>query len=200
MENVFCLARKDIEGVLGTRLPQGFSQEPGLSEALALPHYFIPRSQAEGDPDFKQVIPYQLFCCDDRFFVFRRGGGGGEKRLAGRLSIGVGGHVNDNDANGTRLSPADFLCAMERERKEELICPDVLSSFFKGWINDDSDPVGQVHLGAVYVCHIPDRHDVSIRPHGEDLESVGWLTAAEILERKNEFEKWSVLSLDFQIQ
>ena len=84
---------------------------------------------------------------------------------------------------------------LTRERHEELLCPEGLQTFFKGWINDDSDPVGQVHLGAVYICQVKNQDDVTIRPNSEDLQAVGWLSADEILGRKDEFEKWSVLAL-----
>ena len=197
MENIFCLARTDLENIFGSPLPQGSLAEPGLSAALALPHYFIPRPEAENDPSFKQIIPYQLFCCDNRYFVFQRGARVGEQRLSGRLSLGIGGHINDRDAdNGHTLSGSDFNNALARERHEELLSPRNLPILFRGWINDDSDDVGRVHLGAVYLCQVESEAEITIRPDGEDLRAIGWLSAAEIRERRVEFEKWSSLALE----
>ena len=120
----------------------------------------------------------------------------GEQRLSGRLSLGVGGHINDLDStDGKHLSLPDFQKALARERHEELICPEEMSTLFKGWINDDSDAVGRVHLGAVHLCKVKNETDVIIRPDGEDLREVGWLSVDEIRERRDEFEKWSRLAL-----
>ncbi len=196
MEKVFCISRIDIEKVSSTPLHQGFLTKPALKTMLNLPHHFISRPEAENGPAFKQIIPYQLFCCENRYFVFRRGAKVGEKRLSGRLSLGIGGHINDLDVSGKRLSVADFNQALIREREEELLCPTNTPPTFKGWINDDSDAVGKVHLGAVYLCQISNQTDISIRPNGEDLHGIGWLSKEEILARKDEFEKWSVLALN----
>lgn len=196
MENVFCLARTAIEEISNTPLQQGFLPKPTLEDMLNLPHHFISRPEAEGDPAFKQIIPYQLFCCKNRYFVFQRGAKVGEKRLSGRLSLGIGGHINDKDTNGNTLSHHDFHQALIRERDEELLCPVDIPTTFAGWINDESDEVGKVHLGAVYICQVNNQTDISIRPNGEDLHTIGWLSKKEILTRRNEFEKWSILALE----
>lgn len=197
MEKVFCISRTDLEKVTSFPFPQGFLAKPELASILALPHHFLPRQEVENDPAFKQIIPYQLFCCKNRYFVFRRGAKVGEKRLSGRLSLGIGGHINDQDTSSNRLSQKNFHQAMARERDEELICPTNLPTIFKGWINDDSDDVGKVHLGVVYICQIKKQADISIRPNGEDIHNIGWRTRGEILTRKNEFEKWSILALNY---
>ncbi len=195
MEKVFCLARVDLESIFTTPLPQGFVDRPSPAEVLSKQHHFLPRSRAEEDPAYKQIIPYQLFCCGQKYFVFRRGSKVGEQRLSGRLSIGVGGHINDMDCQTGRFSMADFNRAMSRERHEELICPSGLTATFKGWINDDSDAVGRVHLGAVYICKTAGENDISIKTNGEDIYPIGWFSSREIIARRDEFEKWSLLAI-----
>ncbi len=196
MEKVFCLSRVDLEQIFTFPFLQGIILTSDFAVIFSQPHHFLPRSQAEKNSAFKQIIPYQLFCCNQRYFVFRRGSRVGEQRLSGRLSLGVGGHINDQDStDGKHLSLPDFQKALARERHEELLCPEGVSTLFKGWINDDSDAVGQVHLGAVHLCKVKNKTDVTIRPDGEDLQEVGWLSVDEIRERQDEFEKWSWLAL-----
>ena len=122
-ESIFCLKRSGIELILGTPLPQGGFTVPGPEALLGLQQFFLPRPEAENDPRYKQLIPYQLFCCQGRYFVYQRGGGVGEGRLAGRLSIGIGGHINSTDSVGDQLTIEDYYAALHREREEELICP-----------------------------------------------------------------------------
>lgn len=195
MEQVFCVRRQDLETLFSGRLPQGTATTPDLSEVFDLRHCFLPRAQAEQDPACKQIIPYQLFVCSDRFFVYQRGGGVGEQRLSGRCSLGIGGHINRQDANAPSLCMAAYRNAMLRERHEELICSPEIEDRFIGWINDDSDPVGQVHLGAVHLCRVSSETDVLIRPGEEDIYAKGWLRAGDIHARRDRFEKWSLLAL-----
>jgi len=58
---------------------------------------FLPRSQAEENPEFKQIIPYVLIRKGGRWLHYIRGKGSGEKRLVAKGSIGVGGHINPED-------------------------------------------------------------------------------------------------------
>ena len=76
---------------------------------------FLPRSAAERDPDFKQLIPYAALRHRDKVFAYRRGGGA-ETRLHGRWSIGIGGHVNPADG-----PPASAMAPTMRCRIPPLI-------------------------------------------------------------------------------
>ncbi|MBV5329732.1 MAG: hypothetical protein JZU65_19250 [Chlorobium sp.] len=194
-ELVCCLKRADLETGFGYEIPQGAFSGLELEFLFGLPQYFLPRPLAEHDPGYKQIIPYQLFRCQDRFFVYQRGDGVGEGRLAGRLSLGIGGHINSEDAVNGRLTGETYHGALFREREEELICRDAVVTHFIGWINDDSDPVGQVHLGAVHLCEAVDESAIHIREQGEDIHERGWWSAEEILAQGVRFEKWSILSV-----
>src|SRR2546423_1722543 len=55
------------------------------------------RSEAEHDRRYKQLIPYVILICHDRMLRYQRGRGGGEKRLHGLYSIGIGGHISEED-------------------------------------------------------------------------------------------------------
>ena len=68
----------------------------------------MPRSRAEEDPAFKQIIPYAVFTSGEKILHYVRGAKSGEKRLVSKGSIGVGGHINDHDESlfsfdGTRI-------------------------------------------------------------------------------------------------
>lgn len=199
-EEVFCLRRSDLVGLFGgERLPQGGFAGPEPERVLALPQHFIPRYQAEDDPAFKQLIPYQLFSHADRFLVYQRGGGVGEGRLAGLFSVGIGGHINRADAEAGRLTPAAYQQALLRERTEELVNAEGIAGRFVGWINDDASAVGSVHLGAVHLGEVTNeaaRHALQIRAHGEDIHLRGWWSAAEIEARRRDFELWAVLAVE----
>lgn len=202
-EQVFCLARADLTALMGAPLPRGAFAGPRPEELLALPQYFLARRLVEDDPTYKQLIPYQLFCSDRRYFVYRRGGGVGEGRLAGRLSVGIGGHINRHDADGDRLTPAAYQQALLRERREELNAgATVAKSAFIGWINDEASPVGRVHLGAVHLGHLSEAQarQLAIGAADEDIHRVGWLTAAEIQAQKDNFELWSLLAVELAEQ
>ncbi|WP_456386735.1 phosphoesterase [Desulfolithobacter sp.] len=189
-EKVYTVRRRELEaaGILD-------GKDSLLAAVLGLPPCFLPRPRAETDPAFKQVIPYQVFTCGDSFFVFERGSRVGESRLSGRLSIGIGGHVNEDDSDHGQMTEQSFLGAMMRERNEELILDGPVATNFAGFINDDSDPVGQVHLGAVFTCQVRARKQLCLRPDSEDLHFTGWWTAEQIMGAKERFEKWSILAL-----
>jgi predicted NUDIX family phosphoesterase len=189
-ERVFCLKRVDLDCLLGAR---GNGVE--IADLLALPQYFLPRRRAENDPSYKQLIPYQLFRRGDGFFVYQRGKKVGEQRLAGRLSLGIGGHINSDDASHFLLSPQTYQEALQRERCEELTGLPPCDPLFIGLINDDSDAVSAVHLGAVHLSVLSLDTTPTIRGAGEDLQSRGFWTAATIEQEANRFERWSLLAL-----
>jgi predicted NUDIX family phosphoesterase len=102
----------------------------------------LPRPRAEDDPRYKQLVVY--FTVHDRlqFLSYWRDPKGGDPRLHRKFSFGFGGHVNTGDAT--------FLNAVIREILEEIGPSLVRGVELIGLINDDSNPLGQVHLGLYY--------------------------------------------------
>lgn len=162
--------------------------------------FFLERRHAERDASFKQVIPYTLVVHGDEVLLLKRLGKGGEARLHGKLSIGVGGHINpvDLDGPGPSAAPADVLdagCRRELEEEIEIRCPYTLSAV--GIINDDSSDVGSVHFGLVNVARCETK-DVSIR-ETEVLEGsfVNVSALREIArDEPGRFETWSALIVE----
>ena len=86
---------------------QGFSPEAErYLSSLLVPELmdYRPRSQVEDDPSLKQIIPYVVFRCAESVFCYTRGKSQGEARLHRLRSLGVGGHVSEDDAQGAGRS------------------------------------------------------------------------------------------------
>jgi predicted NUDIX family phosphoesterase len=174
---------------------QGFSAEADrYMTALLVPELmqYRPRSQVEEDPGFKQIIPYVVFRCGDAVFCYLRGKSQGEARLHRLRSLGVGGHVSEEDAQGGKSLDA-YESAMRRELDEEVVVASPGRISRVGLINDDSTPVGQVHLGVVHLFDL-ERPQVTAREEG--LADSGFIPLATILPARHEFETWSQICID----
>src|SRR5262249_26977201 len=112
---------------------------------------YRPRAEVETDPSFKQIVPYVVLKWRDQIFHYTRGKRASETRLQALRSIGVGGHISAGDDN--LFEPA-YREAMFREVAEEVYLNSPYEERCLGLINDDSNPVGQVHLGIVHVFEL----------------------------------------------
>ena len=174
---------------------QGFSAEADrYMKALLVPELmqYRPRSQVEDDPGYKQIIPYVVFRCADAVFCYLRGKSQGEARLHRLRSLGVGGHVSEEDAQGGKNLDA-YESAMRRELDEEVVVASPGRISRVGLINDDSTPVGQVHLGVVHLFDL-ERPQVTAREEG--LVESGFVPLATVKTIRHEFETWSQICID----
>jgi len=174
---------------------QGFSTEADhYLSALLVPELmdYRPRSQVEEDPSYKQIIPYVVFRSDDSVFCYRRGPSQGESRLHRLRSLGVGGHVSEEDAEGGRSLDA-YEAALLRELDEEVALGSPGRVRRVGLINDDSTPVGSVHLGVVHLYEL-DRPEVAPREDG--LAEARFLALHTVHSLRDEFETWSQICID----
>jgi predicted NUDIX family phosphoesterase len=171
---------------------QGFHPDagrylPALLDPAALA--YLPRAQAEHDPEFKQLIPYVVLRCRGRVFHYTRGGSGTESRLRAKRSLGVGGHINGVDGAPSQRA---YRAGMLRELDEEVELGSGYAERCLGLINDDSTPVGQVHLGVV---HLLDLEEPRARCREETLVAGGFAPVAELRRDAGAFETWSQLLL-----
>jgi predicted NUDIX family phosphoesterase len=164
-----------------------------LETAVAHEGFFVERAYAERTPSFKQVIPYSIIVCDGRVLLFQRLATGGEKRLHGKLSIGIGGHINPEDLDGASDAQRSPIAAgTRREIAEELDVRGTYEVRCVGLLNDDSNPVGAVHVGVVQVVYVSGSVEIRER---DQLE--GRLITCEELKSLHDdganFETWSKL-------
>jgi predicted NUDIX family phosphoesterase len=152
--------------------------------------HYLRRAQAEEDPTFKQIIPYVVLRWRDQLFNYVRGKRAGETRLHALRSIGVGGHINPTDNN---LFDAPYRQAMLREVEEEVRLDTTYQERCLGLINDDSTPVGQVHLGIV---HVFDLAEPKVQRREQELTKAGFHPIGTLLAARQEFETWSQFVLD----
>ena len=174
---------------------QGFEPDADryLSELLA-PGIasFRPRPDMEDDPSYKQIIPYVIFRSGDLVFRYTRGKSQGEARLHAKQSVGVGGHVDEADAEGRATLDA-YELALRRELDEEVILGSNGTLRRVGLINDDDTPVGRVHLGVVHIYEL-DRPDVLAREEG--LADAAFVTLDELRAHAHRLESWSRIALE----
>jgi len=146
---------------------------------------FRPRDSAEQDPSWKQIIPYLILRDGPRWFLMRRSRAGGDVRLHDRYSIGIGGHVNPGDG--------DVSGGLRREWAEEIEAGFSPGFQLIGLLNDDTDPVGAVHLGVVYTAEAAGRR-VAVRE--VDKLSGAFVEQSEVLAVHGQLETWSQLAFD----
>ena len=168
-----------------------------LNRALALiaeRSVFVPRDQAELDPEFKQIIPYVALLKGDSVFVTRRLPRGGEKRLHGLLSLGIGGHINECDADAVvgAVDGGVLLRGLYRELREEVEIENEGALRFVGLINDDGTEVGSVHLGLF--CSMDVTGEVRVR-ETEKLEGF-WMRRDELRGAVEKMERWSAIAAE----
>ena len=129
----------------------------GYQELIRNKGEFKWRSQMEQDPTYKQIIPYMIFRFQDQYFLMQRRANASEVRLQNKFSLGIGGHVRQEDMQGSSV----FDWAL-REFHEEVAYKGTLQIETLGILNDDRDSVGQVHLGLVLLLR-GDSGEISIK-------------------------------------
>lgn len=158
-----------------------------------------PRTLLEQDSNFKHIIPYIVIKHKDTFLVYQRTSTGGEGRLHGNHSIGFGGHIDVGDVeyanNGETIDVfKSILYSAERELYEELYLDYYTSkNDIIGFLYDDTNSVGEVHLGVVMVLDI--EHSEGIHSPENQIDLKGFLSLSEIQSIDN-FENWSSILIE----
>jgi predicted NUDIX family phosphoesterase len=149
---------------------------------------FLWRSAVEEDPSYKQIIPYLIFNYDDSFFVMQRKETASETRLKSKYSLGIGGHIRQED-----LTHASLISWAQREFDEEVSYTGTRTVIPLGLINDDSNDVGKVHLGFVFLIQ-GNNANIAIK----DEHKEGTLqTLDQIQQLYPHLEQWSQLVFDY---
>ena len=156
-------------------------------------HFFVPRVEAEEDPSLKQLIPYVVVTAGEKILHYRRGSGSGETRLLKKGSVGIGGHINDGDGLGDAFDTAAYQRALMRELQEEISIGSPFIERPLALLNDDSNPVGAVHLGIVHQCHLA---EPAVTANEEAIAELGFLSREELSERNDQLESWSQIVIE----
>lgn len=165
-------------------------------------NYFeVRRGDAEDNPDWKQPIPYAIIKRGDSVFLYKRLKEGGESRLYEQLSIGVGGHMNALE--GLHTWHYTLMGNLYRELNEELdIVADISMPMYNpapkiiGLINDDSNDVGNVHIGVLSVLELPEQAEVHVK-ETDQLEGC-WIRIRDLKKSPlfDRLENWSQMAVD----
>ena len=111
---------------------------------------YMQRSLAENSPEYKQPVGYALIINPKtkKIFVYQRAKDKdyNEKRLQGNWSWGLGGHIEKMDDAKNPIHSS-----MLRELEEEVYIDGDINLKVLGYINDDSNSVGKVHFGVLYL-------------------------------------------------
>lgn len=157
----------EIEGRYVYQRLQGFDELKKLLRIAQNHGVYMERNGEQGvenDPSFQQLIMYGFIQRDGKFLLYQRAEGTNysEARLAGKVSVGIGGHMERTD-----LALSDsFYREIDEEtqitlggepvsfRKEDgsldvRKMKDLIQITPLGLIKDERDEVGKVHLGLV---------------------------------------------------
>lgn len=193
-EEMILVVRRALLEKLGIFQGLEFDVARYLPALLSREHnFFMPRSEAENDPAFKQIIPYVLLTHGGRVLHYVRGKKAGEQRLVAKGSIGIGGHMNDADEGLFALDEAAYLEGVRREVCEELHVETRFENRIAALLNDDSNAVGQVHLGVVHVFRL---ETAAVRKREAMIVNPGFLSPEELRARRENLETWSQICLD----
>lgn len=149
---------------------------------------FLPREHMETDPAFKQVIPYLIFKHGDKYFLMQRQSKSTDQRLKNKYSLGIGGHIRQED-----MESSDIVDWARREFEEEVSFSGNYTVTTLGMLNDDSDAVGQVHVGYVFLLEGDSSH-ISVK---SELKSGQLLTLNECEAYYESMENWTKIVFDF---
>jgi len=176
-------------------LPEDFSFAPEttLDGILAASGFRMRTKELEENESWRQLIPYQVvFNEAGQLFFYRRRSDHAENRLAALYSLGIGGHLEEDDffepAIGLKSLYAGISRGMRRELEEEIKIGNVSFSRFVGFIQSHNPPVDRVHLGLVYAIRISGFSGL-----GEEIAEGAFEDPEEISRFVNKMENWSRL-------
>lgn len=178
------------EKLFGKDYFQGFSPAKNINfkKRILEEFEYLKRKNAENNESYKQPISYVVLVNNDKdIFAYRRAlkdEDYTEKRLQGKWSIGIGGHVDKKDENFKDPIESSVWREIEEEVKGE-----VKKIKLFGYINDDSNNVGRVHFGLFYIAKVSG----DVLPNDSEIEESAMMSLKNI--EKIETEGWSNIIL-----
>jgi predicted NUDIX family phosphoesterase len=163
----------------------GLNTDLGRFNPLAhSPHkvVFRKRGLVEDDPSYLQIIPYVCVLHDRKVLAYSRSPDSAESRLHGKMSVGIGGHINPEDGPDGRCDAVEcFLKGASREVSEEtgLQIPSAEVESVRGVIYDPGDDVGMVHVGVLMVLKLQHEGRSQMKP-SEELHNWQFMGKSEL--------------------
>jgi predicted NUDIX family phosphoesterase len=192
-ENVL-VVRRSLFDQLGSFQGLNFEPQKYLDAFLSRGNnFFLPRSEAEINPAYKQIIPYAVIAFENKIAYYIRGKKAGEQRLVAKGSIGIGGHMNETDESLFALDEAAYRAGVEREVNEEIKIDSPFEDRIVALLNDDTTEVGRVHLGIVHVFKLA---EPKIEKREAMITGLTFRRKEELLARRETMESWSQICLD----
>lgn len=137
---------------------------------------------AESNPAYKQPIAYSIVINTKKrsIFAYQRANNDNyhESRLSGNWSWGIGGHVEKLDYKKGSSAVATIERSRDREISEEIYIEGEVYPRLIGYINDDSNSVGRVHFGLLYIIET----NSDVNPKDPELASGRWTSVDELEE------------------
>lgn len=188
-EEVLVVDKKDYDFI-----PDGLSKlDHNILNFILDAGKFVKRYNAEYNPEYLQIIPYVLIQHKDTYFAVKRTGG--DERLIGMISLGMGGHINPEDAiEGKNILESNII----RELSDEELNIDLdktVSCEPLGFIRytNPEDVISQDHMGVFYLL-VTEDENVTIKE--TDKMVGGFLTKEEIIEQGSKSESWSKILIE----
>jgi len=182
----------DREKLFANRSFNGFlpAKEFDFERIILENYYFVKRGLAEKDYSKKQPIAYAIILKDKNIFAYQRSTSTrehGDERLQHKWSFGIGGHIEKVDESDNPI-----ISSMLRELEEEVGLKERAIKLL-GYINDESDDVGRVHFGLLYLVETSQ----AIKPVSPELRQGKFISLemAEKLKEKEQVESWSKIAL-----
>lgn len=194
-ENVLVI-RRTLFDELGSFHGLNFAPRKYLDAILSRGNnFFLSREQAENDPSHKQIIPYALLAFENKVLYYVRGKKAGEQRLVAKGSIGIGGHMNQEDESlfNYLVDEAAYRAGVEREVAEEIKIDTKFEDRIVALLNDDTTEVGRVHLGIVHVFRLA---EAKVEKREAMITSLAFLEKHELFKRRETLESWSQICVD----
>ena len=159
-----------------------------------------PRGRMEEDERFRQIIPYIVLRQGEKIVTYVRGATGGEARLHGKLSIGLGGHIDIPDVSFDMQGVVNLLktirYAAARELEEEIDAgepADRSEPVVVGLITANDTPVNRVHIGVLIVIDLAS--DVVVSAKEDSQSDLALMTVGELSANADRLEAWTALAL-----
>lgn len=198
-ERVLVVKRSDVfaDGIWYGLKVDGLAK---ILKTVSTNYKFLPRAQVEEDAHWKQIVPYLTFTHQKKIFLMKRKKDHTDRRLASLYSIGVGGHINEKDIKstvsmkGAKSKEGHLIMKWaKREFEEEVDYQGKYKLEFLGFINDDSNDVGLVHLGII-IRLIGDSDQIAVR---DEHKSGSLVKLVEVGKYSKQMETWSRIVYDY---